>query len=312
MSMTITRIQEHFVGEVSGIDLREPLTPDQAEEIHHAMDRLGVLVFHDQDLTDEQQVEFSRNFGDLELAVGSNLLKPDQRRLRLEMADVSNLDKQGRVFARDDRRRMFNLGNRLWHSDSSFRAIPSKFSILSCRSKPRIGGNTEFAFMPAAYEALDAETQAEIEDLVTEHSLIYSRSQLGFADFSEEELDKFEPVRHRLVRTNAFTGRKSVYLSAHIGTIVGWPMPEARDFIRDLIEHATQPAFRHAHEWRVGDLVMWDNRQCMHRVRRFRDTGEIRDMRRTTVAGEGPTVDQVAPPDVPLQAVAARQRAHIG
>ncbi len=294
MSITIRQVHPHFVGEVSGLDLRRPLDPEQAREIHEAMDRLGVLVFHDQDLTDDQQVAYSRSFGKLELAVGSNVVKPEQRRLRLEMADVSNLDKQGQMLDRNDRRRMFNLGNRLWHSDSSFRSTPSKFSILSCRSKPSTGGNTEYAFMPAAYEALDQETRDEIADLVTEHSLIFSRGVMGFADFSEEERATFEPVRHALVRTNRLTGRKSIYLSSHIGTIVGWPVPEARDFIRDLIEHATQPEFRYVHEWRVGDLVMWDNRQCMHRVRRFRDTGEVRDMRRTTVAGEGPTIEAEA------------------
>ena len=292
MVMQIKQIHPHFAGEVSGINLGKPLEPEQAAQIHEAMDRLGILVFHDQVLTDEQQVAYSRSFGSLELAVGSNLVKPDQRRLRLEMADVSNLDRDGKMLARDDRRRMFNLGNRLWHSDSSFRVTPSKFSILSCRSRPSSGGNTEFAFMPAAYDALDEETKAEIADLVTEHSLIYSRGKLGFGDFSEEETKTFAPVRHALVRTNAVTGRKSIYLSAHIGTIVDWPMPEARDFIRELVEHATQPEFFHIHKWSVGDVVMWDNRQCMHRVRPFRDTGEIRDMRRTTIAGDGPTTAQ--------------------
>jgi alpha-ketoglutarate-dependent 2,4-dichlorophenoxyacetate dioxygenase len=292
MSISIKQLHEHFVGEVSGIDLRGPLSADQAREIHEGMDRFGILVFHDQDLTDDQQVAYTRNFGEIELAVGSNVFKDDQRRLRLEMADVSNLDQDGQVLARNDRRRMFGLGNRLWHSDSSFRVTPSKFSLLSCRSKPPSGGNTEFAFMPAAYDALDESTKAEIEDLVTEHSLIHSRGKLGFADFSAEEKKTFEPVRHALVRQNAFTDRKTVYLSAHIGTIIGWQVPEARDFIRELTEHATQRRFVHAHEWRLGDLVMWDNRQNMHRVRPFRDTGVVRDMRRTTVAGEGQTAAQ--------------------
>ncbi len=292
MSISIKQIHRHFVGEVSGIDLREPLTPDQAEEIHEGMDRYGVLVFHGQDLTDEQQIAYTLNFGDLEHAVGSNVIKPEDRRLGIRMADVSNLDRDGKLLPRDDRRRMFNLGNRLWHSDSSFRVTPSKFSLLSCRSKPSKGGNTEFAFMPAAYEALEQETREEIEDLVTVHSLIYSRGKLGFDEFSEEEKEMFAPVRHALVRVNQVSGRKSVYLSAHIGTIIGWQMPEARDFIRELTEHATRPEFVHVHEWSVGDLVMWDNRQCMHRVRPFKDTHEIRDMRRTTVAGVGPTAPQ--------------------
>jgi len=294
MGISIKQLHEHFVGEVSGIDLRQPLTADQAREIHEAMDRFGVLVFHDQDLSDQEQVDFTKNFGELELAVGSNVLKEGQRRLRLEMADVSNLDQNGAVLARDDRRRMFNLGNRLWHSDSSFRVTPSKFSLLSCRSVPPKGGDTEFAFMPAAYDALDDETKAEIEDLITEHSLIYSRGKLGFEAFSEEEKQTFAPVRHALVRRNDVTGRKSIYLSAHIGTIIGWEVPEARDFIRELTEHATQRRFVYTHEWRLGDLVMWDNRQNMHRVRPFRDTGVVRDMRRTTVAGEGPTAAQAA------------------
>jgi alpha-ketoglutarate-dependent 2,4-dichlorophenoxyacetate dioxygenase len=292
MSISFKQLHEHFVGEVSGIDLREYLTPDQVQEIHEGMDRYGVLVFHDQDLTDDQQVAYTKNFGELELAIGSNVLKANERRLRLEMADVSNLDQNGEVLARDDRRRMFNLGNRLWHSDSSFRITPSKFSLLSCRSEPPKGGDTEFAFMPAAYDRLDAETKAKIEGLVTEHSLIYSRGKLGFEKFSAEETKTFTPVRHSLVRTNDFTGRKSVYLSAHIGTIVGYHMPEARDFIRELVEQATQRKFVHAHKWRRGDLVMWDNRQCMHRVRPFKDTGQVRDMRRTTVAGAGPTAEQ--------------------
>ena len=294
MGISIKQLHEHFVGEVSGIDLREPLTPDQAREIHQGMDRYGVLVFHDQDLTDEQQVAYTKNFGDLELAIGSNVLKASERRLRLEMADVSNLDQNGEVLAKNDRRRMFNLGNRLWHSDSSFRITPSKFSLLSCRSEPPKGGNTEFAFMPAAYDALDGETKERIENLVSEHSLIHSRGKLGFAEFTDAEKKTFEPVRHALVRQNDFTGRKSIYLSAHIGTIIGWQVPEARDVIRELTEHATQRRFVHAHEWKLHDLVMWDNRQNMHRVRPFRDTGVVRDMRRTTVAGVGPTAEQAA------------------
>jgi len=189
---------------------------------------------------------------------------------------------------------MFNLGNRLWHSDSSFKAVPAKYSLLSARIVPSAGGNTEFADMRAAYDALDSETKAEVEDLITEHSLLFSRGQLGFTDFTAEERAKFAPVRHRLVRTNPATGRKSLFLSSHIGGIVGWPVPEALAFVRDLVEHATQRQFVHAHIWRQHDLVMWDNRQAMHRARRYRDTGEVRDLRRTTLEGDGPTTAQMA------------------
>jgi alpha-ketoglutarate-dependent 2,4-dichlorophenoxyacetate dioxygenase len=244
-------------------------------------------------------VAFSRNFGEIELAVNSNITRPEERRLSVELADISNLDRDNRIFERDDRRRMFNLGNQLWHSDSSFRAVPAKYSLLSARTIPETGGNTEFADMRAAYDALDDATKAEVEDLVCEHSLIYSRGLLGFADFAADEKAAFAPVRQRLVRTHPVTGRKSLFLASHAGTIVGWPMPEARAFLRDLNEHATQRQFVYAHQWRQHDLVMWDNRQTMHRARRYRETEEVRDMRRTTIAGDGPTVAQA---DSALQA----------
>ncbi|BBK31581.1 alpha-ketoglutarate-dependent 2,4-dichlorophenoxyacetate dioxygenase [Stella humosa] len=294
MSVRIRPLHPHLFGEVEGIDMRRPLTADEVAAVEAGMDRHAVLVFHDQDITDEQQVAFSVNFGQIELAVGGNITKPGERRIDVKLADVSNLDQNNQLLARDDRRRMFNLGNRLWHSDSSFRAVPAKYSLLSGRRIPSAGGNTEFADMRAAYDALDDRTKAEIEDLVCEHSLIYSRGLLGFTELSEEEKRTFAPVRQRLVRTHPVTGRKSLFLSSHIGTIVGWQMPEARCLIRDLMEHATQREFVHAHVWRQHDLVMWDNRQTMHRARAFDETREARDVRRTTIAGEAPTVAQVA------------------
>jgi alpha-ketoglutarate-dependent 2,4-dichlorophenoxyacetate dioxygenase len=293
MAISIKDLTPGFVGEVSGIDITQPLTPAQVAELEAGMDRYGVLVYHDQRFTDEQQKAFSLNFGPLEHTAGGNVTKAADRRLDPHMADVSNLGMDHKPLGRDDRRRLFNLGNQLWHSDSSFRAIPAKYSLLSGRIVVDQGGNTEFADMRAAYDALDARTKAEIEDLVCEHSLIYSRGTLGFTELSEDEKRMFTPVRQRLVRTHPVTGRKSLYLSSHIGTIVGWPMPEARAFIRDLTEHATQKQFTYSHKWRQYDLVMWDNRVTMHRVRRFDET-QVRDMRRTTVAGDGVTVEQLA------------------
>jgi alpha-ketoglutarate-dependent 2,4-dichlorophenoxyacetate dioxygenase len=292
MSITIRQIHPVFVGEVAGVDLRQPLTSDEAAAIEAGMDRYAVLVFHDQKVTDEQQIAFSRNFGTIERAVGGNVTKDQDRRLSFDMADISNLDKENNVMARDDRRRMFNLGNELWHSDSSYRAIPAKFSLLSARAIPSAGGNTEFADMRAAYDALDDKTRGEIEDLVAEHSLMYSRGILGFGEFTPEEQKTFAPVRQRLVRTHPASGRKSLFLASHAGTIVGWPMPEACAFLRDLTEHATQRQFVHAHRWRQHDLVMWDNRATMHRARRY-DHTQVRDMRRTTIAGSAPTAEQV-------------------
>jgi alpha-ketoglutarate-dependent 2,4-dichlorophenoxyacetate dioxygenase len=291
--ITITELTHGFAGEVSGIDITRPLTRPEVEVLEAGMDRHGVLVYHDQQFTDEQQKAFSINFGPLEQTAGGNVTKAADRRLDADIADVSNLGMDHKPLARDDRRRLFNLGNQLWHSDSSFRAIPAKYSLLSARTVVDAGGNTEFADMRAAYDALDPKTKAEIEDLVCEHSLIYSRGTLGFTELSDEEKQMFKPVRQRLVRTHPVTGRKSLYLSSHIGNIVGWPMPEARAFLRDLTEHAVQPRFTYVHKWRRFDLVMWDNRTTMHRVRRFDDT-QVRDMRRTTVAGDAVTVAQMA------------------
>ncbi len=285
MSVVTRQIGPCFAAEMEGIDMTRPLTPDEVKAIHAGMDRYAVLVFHDQPIADEQQLAFTRSLGEIELAVGTSLRAANEYRLPTTFADVSNLDQNHQVFARDDRRRLFAIGNRLWHSDSSFKVVPAKYSLLHARAIPSKGGNTEFAYMPGAYDALDGDTKAQVEDLICEHSQIFSRQQLGFFDFTEEERARFKPVRQRLVRTHPSTGRKSIYLASHAGGIIGWPVPEARAFLRDLTEHATQRQFVYAHTWRVGDLVMWDNRRTMHRARPF-PVHEPRDMRRTTLVGE--------------------------
>jgi alpha-ketoglutarate-dependent 2,4-dichlorophenoxyacetate dioxygenase len=293
MTLHIRPIHSEFAGEASGVDITRPLSRDEVAAIDAGMDRYAVLVFHDQRLTDDAQRAFTRQLGTLEAAPGGHIATRAERRLPLDMQDASNLDKDQKPLARDDRRRMFNLGNRLWHSDSSYRAVPAKYSLLSGRIVVDRGGHTEFADMRAAYDALDDATKAEIEDLVCEHSLMFSRGVLGFTELSEQERMMFAPVRQRLVRTHPVTGRRSLFLSAHAGGIVGWPVSEARAFLRDLAEHATQPEFVYSHKWRQWDLVMWDNRQTMHRVTRFDET-QVRDMRRTTVAGDAMTVAQAA------------------
>ena len=293
MAMAIRQLHKHFVGEVSGLDLRKPLTRDEAVEVEAGMDKYAVLVFHDQDITDEQQMAFALNFGERENPRGGNVTKKEDLRLDSGLNDVSNLDKDGKPLAKDHRQHLFNLGNCLWHSDSSFRPIPAKFSLLSARVVNPKGGNTEFADMRAAYDALDDETKAEIEDLICEHSLMYSRGSLGFLDYSDEEKQLFKPVLQRLVWTHPVHRRKSLYLSSHAGVVRGRSVPEGRLLLRDLTEHATQPEFVYVHKWAVHDLVMWDNRQTMHRVRRY-DQSQPRDMRRATVAGTQPTVDQDA------------------
>ncbi|MEM7777782.1 MAG: TauD/TfdA family dioxygenase [Pseudomonadota bacterium] len=290
MGIEIAQIHPVFCGEVSGVDLSHPLSTGDVDQLKAAMDAYGVLIFRDQVLTDDQQLAFSLNFGQIEDKTGGNIRT--ESRIHTAVNDVSNLDNDNKPFARDDRRRYFNLGNHLWHSDSSFRAVPAKYSLLSARKIPDAGGNTEFADMRAAYDALDAATKSKVDGLVCEHSLLYSRGKLGFS-FDENEAKMMEPVRQTLVRTHLDSGRKSLFLSSHAGRIIGWPDPEARLFLLDLTEFATDRKFVYAHQWRVNDLVMWDNRVTMHRARPF-DESQPRDMRRTTIAGEDMTTDQVA------------------
>ena len=291
MPIAIRPLHPVIGGEVTGVDITKPLSKDDVAAIEAGMDRYAILVFPGQNVTDEQQMAFTVNFGSIENARGGNITKPQEKRLNDGMNDVSNLDKDGKPLPKDSRQTLFNIGNMLWHSDSSFRAIPAKYSLLSARVLNPKGGNTEFADMRAAYDALDDDTKREIEPMICEHSLLHSRGSLGFVEFTDEEKAMFRPVRQRLVRTHPVTGRKSLYLSSHAGAILGQTMPEARIILRDLTEHATQPKFVYVHKWRLHDLVIWDNRQTMHRVRRY-DQSHPRDMRRTTVAGETMTVEQ--------------------
>lgn len=294
MPISISRLHPAFAGEVDGVDCRRPLDDDAVAAIEAGMDEYAVLVFRGQELTDAEQIAFTRHFGELEqYPSAGHVRRPEDHRLGPGVADFSNLDKSGAIMSAEDRVWFFKLADRLWHSDSSFRPIPAKYSLLSGRVIPSWGANTEFADMRAAYDALDPRTKAEVEDLVCEHSLIYSREAIGFTELTADEVEAFRPVRQRLVRTHPASGRKSLFLAAHAGAILGWTIPEARMFLRDLVEHATQREFVYSHVWEPHDLVMWDNRATMHRARRF-DQNEVRDVRRTTLAGDAPTMEQPA------------------
>jgi alpha-ketoglutarate-dependent 2,4-dichlorophenoxyacetate dioxygenase len=259
MAVSIRPLHPVFVGEVAGVDCRKPLGPAEVAAIDQGMDEYAVLVFREQNITDEEQIAFTRHFGELEsYASPGHIRKRGEQRLGPGIADFSNLDKHGRIMSDEDRVWFFKLGDRLWHSDSSFRPIPAKYSILSGRVIPSWGANTEFADMRAAYDALDERTKTEIEDLACEHSLKYSREAIGFTDLTEEEIAAFRPVRQRLVRTHPSSGRKSLFLASHAGAILGWTIPEARMFLRDLTEHR-QCQFVYSRP-AAHDLVMWDNR----------------------------------------------------
>jgi alpha-ketoglutarate-dependent 2,4-dichlorophenoxyacetate dioxygenase len=291
--LTLTPITPSFVAEVSGVDLTKPLAPGVAAEIDAAMDAYGTLVFRDQPLNDPQQRAFGEALGTIEASRAT----VDAEKTRLQdktLNDISNLAPDGTILAADARKRMFNLGNQLWHSDSSFKAVPAKYSMLHARVIPPSGGATEVADMRAAWDALDPEMQEKVRDLVCEHSLLYSRQLLGFTEFTEAERASFAPVQQRLVRYFPATGRRSLYLSAHIGRIVGWPVPEALALVRDLMEHATERRFVYSHAWRVNDLLMWDNRTTMHRGRAYDDKRYPRDMRRVTLMDVASTLQQAA------------------
>lgn len=290
MSLTVKQLHPLFVGEVSGIDLRQPLSAAQVSDVVAAADRYAVLVFPGQAIDDDQQITFSGRLGPLETTIKK--LRPGHKlRLNAHISDVSNLDEEGGVLAREDRRRMNGLGNRLWHTDSSFKRVPAKYSLLSARVIPSSGGETEFADLRAAYDALPEATKAKLEGLVAEHSILYSRSTIGFTDFSEEERVALAPVPQVLVRTHPGSKRKTLYLASHAMMVRDMPLPEGRLLLRELMEHATQRQFVYAHRWRVGDLVMWDDRCTMHRARDY-DMSVPRDMHRTTVSDVASTVEQ--------------------
>jgi alpha-ketoglutarate-dependent 2,4-dichlorophenoxyacetate dioxygenase len=293
MPLTLRPLHPLFVAEATGIDLRQAITPDQAAEIHRAMDRYAVLVFPGQALDDDQQMDFGRALGPLEETRA--VVDAHKHRLKhQQMNDISNIDVDGSLLKADDRRRMFNLGNRLWHSDSSFKATPAMYSMLHARVVPPEGGETEFADMRAAWDALPEPMRAQARDLVAWHSLIYSRAQLGFDAYTEEEKKAFAPVPQRLVRRHPGSGRVSLFLSSHIGRVEGMEVPEGMCLIRDLLEHATQRDFVYRHAWKRHDLVVWDNRCTLHRARPYADTTHARDMRRVTLSDSAPTLQQQA------------------
>ena len=296
MGIEIRQLHPLFVGEVSGMDLSRPLDGAGMEALWEAIDRYAVVVFHGQRLSDQQLRDFAGKFGKLE--IGRSAAEGGKRRLALpEIGDISNLDEEGRLRARDDRRRLDSLGNRIWHTDASYMPVPVVLGMLHAVAVPPAsalgGGETEFADMRGAYDALPETMHSAIDGLVAEHDVFWSRGQIGFTEFLPGEREKYPPSQQRLVRRHPGSKRKTLYLSAHASHIVGWPVPEGRILLYDLNLHATRPEFVYSHKWRVGDLVIWDNRCTIHRGRPH-DDSHPRDLRRATTLDVCSTLEEAA------------------
>ncbi len=291
MAITVCPVTPSFAAEIGDVDLSLPLKPSDLADIKDAFAAYAVLIFPDQQLSQDQHLDFARHFGPLETTIA--LHRKDARlRVRKEFADVSNLDHNNEVWGKESRQRMFQLGNRLWHTDSSFKRLPALASLLYARSIPPIGGHTEFADERAAYDALPEAMKRRVESLVAEHSIFNSRAKLGFTNFSDEERAGMPPVPQVLVRTIPESGRKSLYLASHAGRIFGMSEQDGRALIDELVAHATQRQFVYTHRWRVHDLVIWDNRCTMHRGTDFDDLRWKRDMQRATVCDVANSCEQ--------------------
>ena len=291
MAITVCPVTPSFAAEIGDVDLSAPLAPSDLQDIKNAFATYAVLIFPDQHLSQDQHLDFARHFGPLETTIA--LHRKDARlRVRKEFADVSNLDPENKVWGKDSRQRMFQLGNRLWHTDSSFKRLPAFASLLYARSIPTVGGHTEFADERAAYDALPEDMKRRLHSLVAEHSIFNSRAKLGFTNFSDEERAGLPPVPQVVVRTILESGRKSLYLASHAGRIFGMPEQEGRALIEELVVHATQRQFIYTHRWRVHDLVIWDDRCTMHRGTDFDDLRWKRDMQRATVCDVANSCEQ--------------------
>jgi alpha-ketoglutarate-dependent 2,4-dichlorophenoxyacetate dioxygenase len=292
MALTFRKLHSHFAGEVSPVDLRRVHDPETLAAIRGGMDEYAVLVFREQPFTDGEQLDFAQRLdGVLHTKLGISALQ--KNRLGNEaLGDISNLDENGEIMKSDNRRRMYGLGNRLWHTDASFQDPAGRYSMLSAKVVPPVDADTEYADMRAAYDALPEDEKARLEGLRVHHSIAYSRQTLGF-EFSESEQDALKGAIHPLVRTIPRSKRRSLYVASHASRIMDWPVPEGRLLLRDLIEHATRPEFVYRHQWHVGDLVIWDNRATMHRARAFDDAKYRRELRRVT------TLDVEQPAGVP-------------
>jgi alpha-ketoglutarate-dependent 2,4-dichlorophenoxyacetate dioxygenase len=290
MPLETRALHELFGVEILGVDVRE-VDHATAGDIAAALDEYSVLLFRGQSLTDAEQVAFSRRFGPLETTIRT---VASQARDLPEISNLANVDAGDHLIPAGDRRNLFNAGNQMWHSDSSFKRVPAMASLLSAREVPPVGGETQYASMRIGYERLPDAIRRRIEGKVAIHSFAYSRGLVGDGLLPPEHAAQVPPVPQALLRQNPANRRKAFFVGSHACEIVGMPTDEARALLRELLEAATPPELVYTHRWAPGDLVMWDNRCTLHRGRPWDESRYRRVMHRTTVAGDGPTAPEIA------------------
>lgn len=281
MALELKPLHPVFAAQAFGLDLTKPLSDADVRAVNAAMNKYAVLVFRGQPLTAQQQIQLTESFGPLDVGLKRVFKRPE----RLEderLIDISNVDATGNVAKRDSPKNLSSFANQLWHSDSSFMNPRAAYSMLHCLVKPSWGGNTEFADLRNAYDTLEERTRREIDGLEAEHYALHTRELLGDEAYTDDQKKLIPPAVWPLVQTHAGSGRKLLFVGVHARQILGWPTAEARIFLADLLEHATKRENVYAHEWEIGDLVIWDNRATLHRGRRF-DIAERRELRRTTL-----------------------------
>ena len=285
MTVATSKLEEHIGADVQGVEIRAPVDEEILADLRHALYKYSVLVFRDQDITDQQQVAFTKGFGPLQMTMASD---PYGGGGPINL--ISNVDENGQIIPPDDNRSLYQAGNMLWHSDGSFKSVPLRASLLAAKVVPPAGGETEYASLRAAYAALPQEKKTRLEGLVAEHSMAYSRAQIAPDLITEDFQKETPPARQVLVRTIPETGEKALYVGSYASHIIGWPTEKGRALLEELLEWSTQPQFVYQHQWQANDLVMWDNRSCLHRGRPWENGIYKRIMHRTALAGDGPTV----------------------
>ena len=302
MTPTVHPVTTQFAAEIYDVDLAKPMDGQTIEAIKSAFWTYGVLVFPEQNLSHEQHIAFAKHFGPMDKSVLTTAVSDRKLRITEDIADVSNLDEHNKVWDKDSRLRGLQLGNRLWHTDSSFKFVPALSSILYAKEIPPVGGQTEFADLRAAYDALSDEMKVRLNGLVAEHSLIFSRRRMGYEEWTQDERKAAAPVPQVVVRTIPQTGRKNLFVASHAGRIQGMDEAEGQALIEELVEHATQRKFVYSHRWRLHDVVMWDNRRALHRGLPFDDLRFRRDMQRATALDVANTCEQEGIPVPSIEA----------